>query len=141
MKPDQRSFFSLRMSADFRQQLDIGRRRRRGSRLFFFRLFERQFADDLDEHENRKSDDDEIDGDLNEIAVIERHFRRNDLAAFHDSRSDDEFQIVEMNPADQKSQYRHQDVGNQRRDDFAKSATDDDTDSHVDHIGRAGRMP
>ena len=44
-----------------------------------------------------------------------------------------------MNPADQKPQYRHQDVGNQRRDDFAESATDDDTDSHVDHIAAQGK--
>lgn len=129
--------FIFEQIADFGQQLDI--RRRRGSVGRFFQLFERQLADALDHHENRKRDNDEIDRRLDEIAVIDSHFRRDDRAAVHDSRFDHELEIVEMDSPEQQTEQGHQDIADERRDDFAEGGTDNDTDSHIDYIAAQGK--
>ena len=59
----------LEQIADFGQQNDIGRRGGRCG-LFFFGLFERQLADELDQNEYGQGDDQEVERDLDEIAVM-----------------------------------------------------------------------
>lgn len=132
-------FFLLvfKQIADFRQQLDI--RWRRGSVRRFFHLFERQFAHTLDYHENRKRDNDEIDCHLDKIAVIDGNFWCDNRAAVHDSRFDHVFEIVEMNASDQKAKQGHQNIADERRNDFAEGGTDNDTDSHIDDIAAQGK--
>ena len=49
-------------------------------------------------------------------------------------------EIAEIDIAKQDSNWRHDDVGDQRRDDFAERSADNDTGRHVDDIATHGKF-
>ena len=44
-----------------------------------------------------------------------------------------------MDSPEQQAEQGHQDIADERRDDFAESSTDNDTDSHIDYIAAQGK--
>jgi hypothetical protein len=81
-----------------------------------------QVVEELDHQEYYKGNDNKIDHVVYKIAI------GNPGAA------EGESQPAEIDPADDQADQGHDDVVDQRRDDLAKSPTNDHRDGQVDHI-------
>lgn len=125
--------------ADFGQQLYVGgwSRRSRGRFGLFFPV---ESVDQFDEQEDCKSDDDEVESRLKKIPVVNRHGRDDFARCGCLGLLECDAQIGEIDSADQHADRRHDDIGYQRRDDFAEGRTDYDTDGQIDHIAPHGEL-
>lgn len=95
----------------------------RGWFSFFCFLFGSEFVNDTDEDENTECYDEKVDDVLNENAVAQMC----GAAATKEIR-DGEFKIGEINAAEKNANDWHDEIIDQRTDDFVESATNNDTD-------------
>ena len=131
----------LQEVADFGEEFLLGGAGGSG-RLLGLRLFlALQLVDALDDQEDRKGDDEEVEHHLQEVAPIEREGRLHHLARFVDFLGDDgPLPVGEVEATRDGADERHDDVGHQRGHDFAESAADDHTDSHVHDVALHGKL-
>ena len=106
---------------------------RRSGRFFLLGV---ELCDEADEEEDAESDDEEVNGALDEVAVSHSYFRN----VFALSLFQYPFELGEVYAASDDADNRHDDVVNDRCYDFAESAADDNTDSHVEHVATHGKL-
>ena len=109
-----------------------------GSRLssgsLFSGLVAAHVVDELDSYKDTESNDDEVDNSLDPGAPVHCNFGLDHLLAVHHGFLDNEFIVGEVHAAGSHTDQRHDNIVNERRNDFAESGTDDHADCHVDHI-------
>lgn len=81
-----------------------------------------QFVGRLDDDEDCKGNEEKVQNGLNEGAIL-------DCCA-----AEGESQTAEVDPADDQTDYWHDNIAHQRCDDFSKCAADDYRDGQVQHI-------
>ena len=123
----------LEFVADLGQQ---GLGRGRGGGLG--RLLATHLVDALDQQEDHKGHDQELDQGVDEGAVLDRHlldgFGRRIFG------HQDPLQLGEVHLAQQQADGRHDDLIDQAGDDLAERGADDDADRQVDNIAARGEF-
>lgn len=105
------AIFFFQQIAYFFEQFDIVRFGRWCGSRFFLGFLRRQRVDEFDRCENHDGDNQEVDGDLYEIAPVECYCRADDRSAcisyciFHRP-----FEVAEIQSADEQSDRRHDNV-------------------------------
>lgn len=92
----------------------------------FFGLFLLEMIDETDKEEDGESDDEKVDNVLNEVAVGDAG-----VVVATENVGDGKDERGEVGTTEKNADKRHENVGDERRDDFAESATNDDTDGEI----------
>lgn len=115
---------------DLSQQDDVFSWRCRLFRFLFLHFFYL-----LNDQENGKGDDDEINDGIDEDAIVDGY---GGLVSFRFLEGD--YQVGKINLAQKHADGRHYDVGNEGTDYFSEGGADDDADCQVDDVPLHGEF-
>ena len=101
-------------------------------------LLTAQLGEQAYKQENGKGNDEEIERNLQEVAVVKRH-GGNFLPVHHLCRLQHQLQVCKIYSAHQQTDRRHNDIRHDGRYDFPERAADNHTDSHVNHVPFHGK--
>jgi hypothetical protein len=94
-----------------------------------------QLISPFNKQKDGKGNDGEIDDRIKEETIVDADRFGSSLSVMqHDT------QITEINFAEQQADGRHENVGDERRDNFSERAADDNTDSQVDDVAAHGEF-
>lgn len=124
----------LQQVADLDENFFLGGRLRRGSGGGRFVFLEH--VDRFDHQEDSPRDDDELDQDGDEIAVVQGRrgggLRGSQVGIARAIEADK--QLAEIDFAEDEAERRHDDVVDDGGDDFPESRTDDHTDGEINGV-------
>ena len=95
-------------------------------------------VDALDHHEYTQCDDDKVEGGLDEVAIVDGGWLELLYAQVHGGQR--HLEVGEVYAAYKPTYWRHNDIIDERRYDFAECAADDNTDSHIYGISLDGKL-
>ena len=96
-------------------------------------------VDGLDHAEHGERDDDEVEDDGDQVAVVDGDLGCDDFAALHDGLLEHPFPRGKVDAAGQHGDERHDDIIDERGRDLAERAADDDADGHIEHVAAHGK--
>ena len=100
----------------------------------------RQLIHQFHHHKYAQCEDSEIDYLLNKRAIVPRYGRgHNSTRRIQNLLFERQFQIGKISTTHEQTDWRHNDIVHERGNNLTKRATDDNTDSHINHISFKGK--